>query len=62
MKTYGQWLLFMVLLAGGASAHAAPPGEALPQMVEQLQLNPSDDALREKIIKLAQELKPAGVL
>lgn len=28
-------------------------------MVEQLQKSPSDNALREKIIKLAQEIKPA---
>ena len=28
-------------------------------MVQQSQKNPNDNALREKIIKLAQELKPA---
>lgn len=51
-------LLFGVLLvAGGASAES--PREQLKQMVEQLQQNPGDNALREKIIKLAQELKPA---
>jgi tetratricopeptide (TPR) repeat protein len=38
---------------------AASPREQLQQMVEQLQKNPADNALREKIIKLAQEIKPA---
>jgi tetratricopeptide (TPR) repeat protein len=37
----------------------SPPLDKLIENVEQLQRNPSDTALREKIIKLAQELKPA---
>jgi tetratricopeptide (TPR) repeat protein len=40
-------------------AYAESPREQLNQMVEQLQKNPADNALREKIIKLAQEIKPA---
>ncbi len=46
-----------VIIAG--SVYAESPREQLKQMVEQLQKTPTDDALREKIIKLAQELKPA---
>jgi len=44
---------------GSAVANAESPREQLKQMVEQLQKTPGDDVLREKIIKLALELKPA---
>ena len=50
-------LLFSVLILTN-TAYAESPREQLRQMVEQLQTNPNDDALREQIIKLAQELKP----
>jgi len=40
-------------------ANAESPREQLRQMVGELQKTPGDDALREKIIRLAQELKPA---
>lgn len=51
-------LIFGVLVLAH-TANAESPREQLKQMVEQLQKNSSDDALREKIIKLAQGLKPA---
>jgi len=51
-------LFFGVLMLANI-ANAESPREQLKQMVEQLQVNPSDDALREKIIKLAQKMKPA---
>jgi tetratricopeptide (TPR) repeat protein len=51
-------LLFSVLMLLNA-ASADSPREQLKQMVEQLQKSPSDNSLREKIIKLAQKLKPA---
>lgn len=54
-------LLFTVLILTN-TAFAESPREQLKQMVEQLQKTPTDDALREKIIKLAQELKPALVI
>ncbi len=38
--------------------NAESPHDQLKQLVEQLQQNPSDSALREKIIKLAPTLKP----
>ena len=51
-------LLFGVLMLANI-AHAETPREQLKQMVGQLQQNPGDDALREKIVKLAQKIKPA---
>ena len=51
-------LIFAVLMLATA-AYAESPREQHMQMVEQLKKNPADDALREKIIKLAQEIKPA---
>lgn len=51
-------LLFGVLMLGNA-AYAETPREQFKLMVEQLQKSPDDNALREKIIKFAQGLKPA---
>ncbi|OGT00964.1 MAG: hypothetical protein A3K04_09095 [Gallionellales bacterium RBG_16_56_9] len=47
----------MLMLANVANAES--PREQLKQMIEQLQKSPTDNALREKIIRLAQTLKPA---
>ena len=52
-------ILALVILTSMASAQAQSPREQLNQMVEQLQKTPTDNALREKIIKLAREVKPA---
>src|SRR5229473_521854 len=41
---------------------APSSGDELQQLTAQLQQSPSDKALREKIIKLAQELKPAPAI
>lgn len=57
-----EWILslgLMLLALFAVNAYAQSSREEFKQMVEQLQKNPSDNALREKIIKLAQELKPA---
>jgi len=40
------------------TAYAESPRTQLQQLVEQLQANPSDDALREKIIALSLKLNP----
>jgi tetratricopeptide (TPR) repeat protein len=62
MKTTGKRIIFgLVLLALAASACAQSPREQLKQMVEQLQKAPGDNALRERIIKLAPTLKPPPV-
>lgn len=48
--------MFFALLP--AQAQAGTSQETLQQYVADLQKNPGDQALREKIIKLAQEMKP----
>ena len=58
-----EWLLsfgLMSLSLLATNAYAESPREEFKQMVEQLQKNPVDTALREKIIKLALTLKPAA--
>ena len=63
MKTTHKLILFVfTLLALVASAYALSPREQLNQMVQQLQKTPGDNALREKIIKLAPTLKPSPAL
>lgn len=50
-------LLFAALLPG-VIVNAQTPREQLQQMVEQLQKTPTDNALRERVIKLAKTLEP----
>jgi len=45
-----------------AGAYAQSPREQFAQMVEQLQKSPGDASLREKIMKMAMELKPPPVV
>ena len=52
-------LVFIIFIMAAGAVFAETPREQLKQMVEQLQKNPADNALREMIIKLAQEVKPA---
>jgi tetratricopeptide (TPR) repeat protein len=60
MKSIGKLIIFgFALLALAASAYAQSPREQLKLMVEQLQKTPADHALRERIIKLAGEIKPS---
>ncbi len=63
MKPTSQIIIFtLAILTSMTSVHAASPREELARMVEQLQQNPADNALREKIIKLAREVKPAPAI
>ena len=63
MKSTTHIIVFAIaLFAFMASAHAQSQREQLNQMVEQLQKTPSDNTLREKIIKLAQDMKPAPAI
>ena len=55
-------IFVFALLVLAAGAHAANPRDELKQLVTQLQSNPSDTALREKIIKFAQTIKPAPTI
>jgi len=60
MKSTSKFLIItFTFLALTASAFAQSPREELQQMVKQLQQTPNDNALREKIIGLAQAVKPA---
>ena len=56
------FLILPLLLAVSLSAKAQPLPDQLKQKVQQLQKTPEDEALREKIIKLAQEVKPAPII
>lgn len=63
MKTTGKLIIFIfTFLTLTANAYAQSPREQLKQMVEQLQQSPNNNALREKIITLAQGLKPAPAI
>ncbi len=60
MKQPRRLLIFVIsFLALAMTAHAQSPREQLNQMVQQLQKNPGDNVLREKIIKLGVAVRPA---
>ena len=62
-KTYPAALLVLMLLFVLISAaQAQPPQQTLNQYVSDLQKNPNDYALREKIIRHVQTMKPAPVI
>jgi tetratricopeptide (TPR) repeat protein len=59
MKFTGRLIVFtLTFLVLAASAFAQSTREQLDEMVQQLQNSPNDTALREKIIKIAQEINP----
>ena len=63
MKFIHKLIIFAAaFLALAANACAQSPREQLDQMVRQLQKTPNDDAMREKIIKLARTMKPSPAL
>lgn len=63
MKTTTKlFIVVSAFLALYTSAYAQTPRAQLQQMVEQLQKAPNDNALREKIIKLATTIKPAPAI
>ena len=51
-------LLTLIALFAAGLIHAQSPRAQLNQLVTQLQGSPGDNVLRERIIKLAQEIKP----
>ncbi len=55
-------IFILAILTSMANAHALSPREELAQMVEQLQKTQTDNALREKIIKLAGGVRPAPAM
>lgn len=55
-------IIFMLMSTVQAQAQTGSPQDTLNQYISDLQKNPSDYALREKIVKLAQEMKPAPAI
>jgi hypothetical protein len=51
---------FTLMVSGHVQAES--PREQLNQMIQKLQQNPNDNALREKIIRLVQTVKPVPVI
>ena len=63
MKSVSRFILIVLAFVSlAANVHAQSTREQLNQMVQQLQKNPGDNSLREKIIKLAQGVKPRPVI
>jgi tetratricopeptide (TPR) repeat protein len=62
MKRIGILLLVAFLLSFCAQAQAPTPQQTLRQYVADLQHNPDDTALRDKIIELAKRMRPAPVV
>jgi len=56
------FLCFIEVVVMTFSTQAQTPREVLNQYISDLQKNPDDNALREKIIKLVQTMKPAPVV
>ncbi len=54
-------LTFVLLIVSAGLAHAASRAE-FDQLVRQLQAKPADNALRERVIKMALELTPAPAI
>ena len=60
MRVANQFLImFLIFIVLIPTVHAANPRDELKQLTAQLQGNPTDTTLREKIIKVAQSIKPA---
>jgi hypothetical protein len=57
-RVFTSFAMALVLLSVRAQAQSSTPREQLQQYVLELQKNPADNELREKIIKLSQQLKP----
>ncbi len=55
-------LVFIVIFYAIAFAHAQPPQQTLTQYLSDLQKNPNDYALREKIIKHVQTMRPVPAI
>lgn len=61
MKTFTNVLALLLLTVAPAPVYSQTHAE-LHAMVQQLQANPSDTALRERIIQVARALKPAPAI
>jgi P2-related tail formation protein len=59
MKKFHVVLILLGILSAACALSAQSPREAFKEMVARLQQNPSDDALREKVVQTATSLDPA---
>lgn len=59
MKLRKFFVVLNAVIFAMSCAHAQSPREQLSQLVAQLQASSGDTALRERIIKLAQDIKPS---
>jgi tetratricopeptide (TPR) repeat protein len=55
-------ILFVLIVALMSNARAQSPQQALDRYVSELQKNPNDNALREKIIKHVQTMRPSPAI
>ena len=62
MKTSIRIIALLVLTMASVSVVSAASRVEFDQLVQQLQAKPGDGALRERIIKASQELKPAPAI
>lgn len=60
MFSFVLFMLLMIVPIG--SLHGQTPQETLNQYISELQKNPNDNALREKIIRHVQTMKPAPAI
>jgi tetratricopeptide (TPR) repeat protein len=62
MTTLAALILFVLIFALMSNARAQSPQQTLDQYVSDLQQNPSDNALREKIIMHVQTMRPSPAI
>jgi hypothetical protein len=62
MKKFHVVLILLGILSAACALSAQSPREAFKEMVARLQQNPSDDALREKVVQTATSLDPAPAI
>jgi len=62
MTSLAALILFVLIVALMSNARAQSPQQTLDQYVSDLQKNPNDNALREKIIKHVQTMRPSPAI
>jgi len=62
MTSLAALILFVLIFALMSNARAQSPQQTLDQYVSDLQMNPNDNALREKIIMHVQTMRPSPAI
>ena len=63
MQSIRKQIMFAwIFLALTAGAHAQSPRDQLSQLTEQLQKTPTNDALRERVLTIARQVKPVPAI